>query len=337
MNTNLRLMAGRLGAYVGNNNMPSTVQGINHLDTRLTQHGGSLQQQRMIKDKLRSLQDALYNSYQGADIQLLPIEETNPVRALINPNRVKQDYDDKIVSVEFGKGFECGTVFRWIGTNTYWLIYLQDLTELAYFRGDIRKCNYEIQWEDANKQLHSTYAAIKGPVETTIDSTEAQGNSIDLPNHSLSILIPNTSDNLEHFQRYTKFYLKGNPICWRIEGTDSISTPGIIELSAVEYYSNKDLDDIENGIVDADKAEPINPNPPDEVIWGETFIKPKITYKYAVSANISGDWNIDSKYPVDWSVSEDNILTVKWTKPLAGQFKITYGLEEKLVIVESLF
>ena len=166
--------------------------------------------------------------------------------------------------------------------------------------------------------MHSTYAAIKGPVETTIDSTEALGNSIDLPNHSLSILIPNTSDNLAHFQRYTKFYLKGNPICWRIEGTDSISTPGIIELSAVEYYSNKDLDDIENGIVDADKIEPINPNPPDEVIWGETFIKPKITYKYAVSANISGDWNIDSKYPVDWSVSEDNILTVKWTKPLAG-------------------
>ena len=36
MNTNLRLMAGRLGAYVGDNNMPSTVQGINHLNTRLT-------------------------------------------------------------------------------------------------------------------------------------------------------------------------------------------------------------------------------------------------------------------------------------------------------------
>jgi hypothetical protein len=78
------------------------------------------------------------------------------------------DYDDKILSVGFEHNFKCGDVFKWIGTNTYWLIYLQDLTELAYFRGDIRKCSYEIAWEDENGK-HSTYAAIRGPVETKID------------------------------------------------------------------------------------------------------------------------------------------------------------------------
>jgi hypothetical protein len=31
---------------------------------------------------------------------------------------------------------------------------LQDLTELAYFRGDIRKCSYEIKWEDEDGNLH---------------------------------------------------------------------------------------------------------------------------------------------------------------------------------------
>jgi hypothetical protein len=36
---------------------------------------------------------------------------------------------------------------------------------LAYFRGDIRKCSYEIELEDGSK----TYAAIRGPVETKID------------------------------------------------------------------------------------------------------------------------------------------------------------------------
>jgi hypothetical protein len=42
------------------------------------------------------------------------------------------------------------------------------MTELAYFRGDIRKCSYEIAWEDENGK-HSTYAAIRGPVETKIN------------------------------------------------------------------------------------------------------------------------------------------------------------------------
>jgi len=27
-------------------------------------------------------------------------------------------------------------------------------------------------------------------------------------------------------------------ICWRVEATDSISTPGILEIQATEYFSN---------------------------------------------------------------------------------------------------
>jgi hypothetical protein len=43
---------------------------------------------------------------------------------LINPNKLKQDYDDKIVSVGFEHGFTTGDVFEWRGTGTHWLIYL---------------------------------------------------------------------------------------------------------------------------------------------------------------------------------------------------------------------
>jgi len=43
---------------------------------------------------------------------------------LINPDKLKQDYDDKIVSVGFEAGFKSGDVFEWVGTNSYWLIYL---------------------------------------------------------------------------------------------------------------------------------------------------------------------------------------------------------------------
>jgi hypothetical protein len=155
----------------------------------------------MIKDKRRSLDYAVWNSYQAAEIVTTDAEDRKPVRALINPNKLKQDYDDKIISVGFEYEVTPGTVFEWLGTKTYWIVYLQDLTELAYFRGDIRKCSYEIAWEDEGG-LHKTYAAIRGPVETKINFIQKHGISVDTPNHSLSILMPKNEETLKYFKRY---------------------------------------------------------------------------------------------------------------------------------------
>ena len=66
-----------------------------------------------------------------------------------------------------------------VRTNTYWICYLQDLTELAYFRGDIRKCSYKINWVDEGEKK-STYAAIRGPVETKINYIQK---------HEISVII----------------------------------------------------------------------------------------------------------------------------------------------------
>jgi hypothetical protein len=104
--------------------------------------GGIRVQERMIRDKRISLERALWNSYQGAKIVKIDATDSTPFRALINPNRLTQDYDNKLLSVGFEYNVQCGDIFEWIGTNTYWLVYLQELTELAYFRGSIRRCTY---------------------------------------------------------------------------------------------------------------------------------------------------------------------------------------------------
>ena len=96
----------------------------------------------MIKDKRRSLDRAVWNSYQGAKIKKVGDENISPICALINPNKLKQDYDEKILSVGYEYNISVGSVIEWLETNTYWLVYLQDLTELAYFKGNIRKCSY---------------------------------------------------------------------------------------------------------------------------------------------------------------------------------------------------
>jgi hypothetical protein len=76
----------------------------------------------MIRDKKESLEKTLLYSYQGAKVRKLDSENT--VRALINPNSVKQDYDDKTISIGYEYGYKPGTIFEWVNTNTKWLIYL---------------------------------------------------------------------------------------------------------------------------------------------------------------------------------------------------------------------
>jgi hypothetical protein len=67
---------------------------------------------------------------------------------LINPNKNSTEYDDKVLSIDYAYNFKPGDIFKWIGTNTYWLVYLPELTEDAYFRSKIRRCRYEISWID---------------------------------------------------------------------------------------------------------------------------------------------------------------------------------------------
>lgn len=315
------------------NQLFTSVPNTRVMANRIGFHGGQPQQDRMIKDKRRSLDKALLYSYQGANVQALGSEDV--ARALINPNKLKQDYDDKIISIGFEHNFQPGTIFEWKNTGTKWLVYLQDLTELAYFRGDIRKCSYEIELEDGSK----TYAAIRGPVETKIDYIQKHGISVDNPNHSLNILLPKNETTLEYFKRYSKFYLKEDTsICWRVEATDAISMPGILEINAVEYYVNEFEDNQEEGIVGGLIEKVEDPNPTIGEIKGETFIKPKKEYTYTCSAS-GANWSYDSKLPIIMEVLEGEIPTVKikWASSYSGQFDLYYGDFKKTIVVESLF
>ena len=341
-----RLMQGRLGVY-NKYNQPKTlldpkISGVYNQYSRLKQQGGNLQQDRMIADKRRSLERALWASYQGANVKKVDAPINTPMRALINPNKLKQDYDDKIISIPFESGFAVGDVFEWVGTNTHWLIYLQDLTELAYFRGDIRKCSHEISWTDENGE-HTIYAAIRGPVETKINFIQKHEISIDTPNHSLNLLLPASDEVIDYFQRYSKFYLgiDRRKVCWRVEATDWLSVPGILEINAVEYYRNETEDDIDNGIVGGliIKDKEINSDFINYTIEGETFIKPKIEYTYQYKGNIVGSWSIlgDPKPPVIAKVDGKTIKLI-WDQMFSGQFELAYGDElKKTIVVESLF
>lgn len=335
----------------------SSVQGVNTLARHLYAAGGFAQQDRMIKDKRRTLDRAVLYSYQGAKVRkYIPdyLDVMEGVRqdipkqnnALINPNKLKPDYDDKIISVGYEFNLKAGDVFEWIGTDTYWLIYLQDLTELAYFKGDIRKCSYKISWKDEDGNIKYTYAAVRGPVETKIEFIQKNGTSTDVPNYSLNMMIPKNKDTLAWCKRYNKFLLSDglNTVSWRIEAVDSYSMENIIQFNAIEYYINKDKDDIENELINGLEQEATmfkleNPALVSRKIQGEGFIKPKKSYTYTHYK--AGQWILDDKLPIDYEIDGSSI-TLKWTSSYSGQFDLQFKdnqdmIETKTIIVESLF
>ncbi len=343
---NMRLMRGRLRDYDFSENIRNSLDGVKDMSQRLLKDGGIKQQDRMIRDKYRSFREALKYSYQGAYVrkvtpQLQSGEDIRPVRALINPNKLKMDYDDKIISIDFAHGFQCGDVFEWVNTGSYWIVCLQDLTELAYFRGDIRKCKYQIEWLDDGEKK-STYAAIRGPVETKINYIQKHQISVDEPNYSLNIYMPKNKDTLKQFKRYAKFYLQEDPneekICWRVEAVDAFSTDGILEVVAVEYYANETEDDVDAGLVGANIAKIESPNTGtvEQTIVGETFIKPKVSYKYRYRGRTVGEWSV-SRPDIVELIADGRDATIKWTNNYSGQFDLKCGDLTKTIVVESLF
>lgn len=317
-----------------------TLSGIQNMKQRLEMAGGTAQQDRMIYHKRLTLDRALIYSYQGANIRILGKQQENEFwRCLINPDKLKQDYDDKILSIPLDTDIDAGDVFEWLGTHTHWLVYLQDLDELAYFRSEIRRCRYEIQYLDENGDLQSTWAAVRGPVETKINFIQKHQISVDRPNYSLHILMPGTEANIKYFKRYSKFYIKDSDVCWRVEATDYISTPNVLEINAVEYFANEmeDSDSIVGNLIV--KEEDPNSIVENMMIMGSSFIKPKISYTFQASPGLEGSWSVDSKYPIEMVIDPNDSLKVniKWLRAISGQFDLHFGHVKKTIVVESLF
>ena len=321
---------------------------MNNLDLmkkRLEYEGGN-QEGRMIKSKYKTLQKALYYSYQAEDIK--KINEDIEYRALINPDKNGEDYDDKIISIDYKAKLQPGDIIQWINTNTYWLVFLPELTENAYFRAAIRRCKYQLSWIDMDKKIGyrkiTSYAYIRGPVETTIKTVTKNNIVKDIGNYSLEIYIPLNEDSIKHFKRYKRFAFNGKT--WQVQAVDDITISGILKIIALEDYENILLDDLQNEkVTDGFYIKPIiEGDDQKDIIIGNDTIKPLVEYKYTISEQLSsnGKWEV-SNDKVSVVNKDNNSIIVKWTDLKSGNFILKYIDNEgstqyqRIIIVESLF
>lgn len=315
--------------------MTCIVSNLDLMKKRLDWQGGD-QEHRMIRDKYKAFLKTLKYSHQAEDVRKMG-EETQ-WRALINPDKEKEDYDDKILSIDFAAKFMPGDIFEWLNTDTKWLVYLPHMTEDSFFRAAIRRCRWELFWVDGDEKK-SSWCYIRGPVETKIDYLQKSGISLDSPNWSLEILIPNNPDTKKHFCRYGRFLF--NDMAWEIQVVDSISVEGILQVVALEYYKDADKDLSEESLADAFIIKPIREAKSGENnITGEGVIKPKKTYIY--SADFAGGaWSIKEERPITLLPLADQQVKLIWNDVVSGSFTLVYTVDgatfEKMIVVESLF
>ena len=282
------------------------MRALEGMKMRLQYSGGINQQDRMNQDKLRVLKKALLYSYQAATAIL---EDGREFRCLINPDKLKTSYDEKIISIPYkdiclnpefskrettSKGIESidllpGDVFTWKENNTKWLVYLKRYEETAYLRAEIRRCNYRIE---INGSYYDVYA--KGPDETAIVWNKVKSTMWNNLNYNLTMYIKKDRKTENFFHRFSKIELNNMP--WEVQAIDSMSLEGVIIVALRETYQNSIEKELEKENEECDVIERDGVTP---YINGPLEINPYDTIKYKVEKiseeELTGEWKITGK------------------------------------------
>lgn len=324
---------------------------IETMGIRLAFNGGNRQQGRMIQDKLKSLKKALIYSYQAGTAIL---KDGREFRCLMNPNKLKNDYEDKIISIPFkdicigqivegkdendnpiryetfpervGKtsegeedtGIAIGDVFEWKENKSYWLIYLQYEEEYAYFRGECRRCYHEI---DIDGKKYKVY--VKGPDQNLIEWHTRKNLSWNDLNYQAELYITRTEETENYFQRFEKVKIEGKP--YEIQAVDRLSNPGILTVKLKETYQNTIQEQAEEEEKESQYIYVLKIKSYDEItqtaitpvdsVQNDSLILIKTDIKEEDNSNIIGPETVYPYDRVQYFMDEDLIGTWKVDEP----------------------
>lgn len=224
------------------------MSGRERMIQRVNYEGYDKADDRNVSGKYKSFKAALKNSYQAEWITLNQGKENEARwRCLINPSRLTENFDKKVLSIDFDSGVTEGTVFYWDRTEKHWIVNLQQHTEEAYFRGIITRCDYEIDVDGTDYWISLT-----GPNETDTVWNQKHGIAWNDLNYSMKGIITKNSQTVDYFTRHNVIKLKltypnvDNPEeimeewhRWKVVATDKYSSDNVIEVYLNEWYDNE--------------------------------------------------------------------------------------------------
>ena len=217
-------------------------------------------------------------------------------------------------------GVKEGDVITWKENNSHWIVYLRRLEETAYFRADIRRCRYQLTLGNGSKY----WVYVRGPVEQSLTWTQGSGNYLNKLNNTLIIYVQNNAETLKYFHRFKKVMINNQP--WEVQATDSISTPGIIEMTLKETYNNTIETDIDKAIEKAMKKNTVeNEAVSGPYIKGSIEVYPYDVRTYEIQNASGGHWVI-------WNEVGSNLVKLKNSTEKFVEMHITTGKSGSLTL-----
>ena len=324
----------------------------NH-NARLKYLGGKAEG-RMEKSKLNSLKKALFNSYQA---ETAVLQDGRKFKCLINPSRLKADYDVKVISIPFEDiclnekellmeqagdiepdmmvftprktsqgiqkiGMKVGDTFEWEETGTHWLVDLHHIEEESYFRAEIHRCDQQINVNGIDYWVY-----IRGPVETTQEWGKSSSFFLEGLNYSLVMYITKDENTSEFFHRNNKIKVKGDN--WEIQGVNDYYLDGVIEVFLKESHNNQ-IEDIQK-----EEESPIL-----SLIQGKKTIYPYEKVSYTIERN-DGEWILETEKKNQIYVNQSDLIEFEILSTRSGNALLKYIVDGNIVdsiniIIDSL-
>lgn len=253
-------------------------------------------------------------------------------RCLINHDKLKVDYEDKIISIPFFEppigsmdpvqtNFHNGTVFKWVHGNkeewtpdTYWIVYMQYSEETAYFRAEIRKADEEVEIividEEGNEKTSTYRGWMTGPNETTALWNVKKGVVWNDLNYTKILYITKDENTLAFFQRFDRLIINGKP--WEVQAYNESYTStagtnsGVIRVALKEAYTSTDQfvkQTLEDLAATEQKKDQYDATHTNARIDGLTIVEPYSIVTYEAKNFEERDSN-DNIIQRQWSISD---------------------------------
>lgn len=317
------------------------MRGLELMKARAEYKGYDIADGRNVGGKYRSFTDAKRNSYQGEWITLDKGKETEQRwRCLINASRLTENFDKKVISIDYESGIHEGSVFWWDRTNKYWMVSLQQHTEEAYFRGIITRADYELDIDG-----HKYWAVKRGPVENTTEWKTAHQITFNNLNYSLVLQVLKDSRTIKYFSRHQVIKIKLSYLDadtgelieeehnWKVVATDKYSEEFIMDVYLDEWNDNP-MEDAE-----------VDPTPDAPDITQPHIAGPRLVYGYDTNLSFTiegltnGKWTVSSnKVKIDKMNDTSCELSILTGKPM--KFILSYIVDnehkvEQEIVVQS--
>lgn len=313
------------------NEQVKNMSGLDRMILRAGYKGYDRQDDRNVTSKYKSFEAALKNSYQAEWITLdKGTENERRWRCLINPSRLTEQFDKKVISIDFESGVQEGTVFYWDRTDRYWMINLQQHTEEAYFRGIITRAEFQID-VDGTKY----WAILRGPVETTTEWKGKHNIYWNNLNYSLALQVPKNSQTVHYFTRHKIIKVQmqfpdvntGEMIeefhNWKVVATDKYSSEFLIDVYLDEWNDNamedaRVQDGGDGGSEDSSEQETPHIEGSDYVYGYDTDIP------FSIVGDTGGTWTVDNDKVAKITSIEGNTCFIEVLVGKKSSFTLTY-------------